>query len=211
MNGTKKYSKKRFVKKSNYRRRFTTKRRNQRNDDTTNVKIEYSDEVIVPNGTSLATISGLTYMNIKHILSNSTAWLDVSARYARYKINGLQIRYDTCSTTLPATLPTDFPISNFAFFPQSVSGALGDAPYYNDKKFTCNPSFTSPQSKYWSFPDGYFSASSGGYGTWNNVTDYSTIIGQVSTYNFPIFAATADTRVAIIRFTLYVTMSSKNF
>jgi hypothetical protein len=213
MNGPRRYGKKRrFGKKFVTKRTYTRVNRGIRGDDTTSIKCEAYDGVQLINGffdVNFQT-SANSYWDINAMLTASTSFQDMISRYGRYKISGIGLRYDSNVTNQSSTFQT-LPIPAIAFYPNATSSALGTAPLYNDKRVQFSSTTSSPQSKYWKFPDNYFTSSSGGYGTWNNINTYSTLVGQLSVANPPIPTSVGvATRIGTLRVTLYILFSGKN-
>jgi len=214
MNSGKKYAPRRKygTKKFTAKRRYARISRGIKGDDTTSVKSEFNTGIYVPNASDVVQFEqpATNFWNIFSILNNSVTFQDMATRYARYKITGMSLRFDSCLLSNVTTL-SQMPIISICFYPQAINTNLGDAPLYNDKKAVFNPAIATPQTKYWRFPDNYFVSSNGGYGTWNDMSSYTNIQGQLSAYNPPLTAnASAITRVGILRVTLYTVFSGKN-
>lgn len=214
MNGLRRYGKKRskFAKKFVAKRMYSRVNRGIRGDDTTSVKCEAYDGIQLTNGSFDVDFetSANTYWNINTILTVSTSFQDMILRYGRYKISGIALRYDSNVTNQSGVFEC-LPLPAVAFYPNSTSGILGSAPLYNDKRAQFSSTTTSPQTKFWKFPDNYFNSSAGGYGTWNNINTYASIVGQLSVANPPITTSVGSTtRMGTLRVTLYVVFSGKN-
>lgn len=207
-----------YKKKSNYgpkkvyRRRYTRIPRQLKGDDMTAVKCEAYSAIQVANGTIDLQFQSTNnrYDNINNILNNSNTFQDMLTRYSRYRINGISLRFDSCLLSNSTTID-QLPVIYIAFYPQLVSTNSGDGPLYNDKKAAFNPAVAVPQTKYLRFPENYFTAANGGYGTWNDITTWANITGQLSIYAPAVsYTATALTILGMLRVTLYVQFASKN-
>lgn len=204
--------KKRYGAKKIIKRRYTRIARQPRFDDIVSLKCECYGAVQIPNGSIASQFQDTTqnYYNIPTLLNTSGSFTDMITRYSRYRINGMSIRFDSCILSNVTTL-TQLPLINIAFYPQAASSNLGDGPLYNDKKGVFNPACLVPQTKYWRFPENFFTASSGGYGTWNDIAAWATLTGQLSVYNPALtYNATATTVVGMLRVTFYIQFASKN-
>lgn len=205
-------------KKRMFKKKFTRKRTNFRvrrqlsSDDSLRIKAEHYSGIDVLIGTALPTFdaTGTGSFNIRSVLLSAPSFTDNASRYGRYRINGMSIRFDSNLIT-PNTILTCLPMPVIAFYPQTASVALGDAPLYNDKKAQFSCCTTTPQTKYWNFPNQFMDSSSGGYGVWNDTAGYSSILGMLGlTCYLGSANATATIRVGTIRITLYITLASRN-
>lgn len=213
MNGVRKYQKNKSYQRRTYTNRYNTRYyRSIKNNDTTSVKCELNSGLSIVNTAQHTTFDtgAASYLTISTILNNSVSFQDMTGRYARYKITGIALRFDSVVLERPSTLP-QLPIISCAFYPQTSGSHLADSPMSNDKRAIFNPVVSTSQTKYWRFPENYFSSSNGGYGTWNNMTSYASLPGQISIYNPNLTAnATADTRFANLCVTVYTIFSNKN-
>lgn len=204
--------------KKNYPIKRYYKRRNRlaisrtlKNSDTTSVKVEYYTNVHVDTAGNL-TLGGVSidYVNMVNVLNTSSSFTDLISRYGRYKINGIQLKFDSCLPVPNSNLPL-LPQPNFAFYPAIIGTSLGAAPLYNDNKFATSCTVTTPQTKYIAFPNNYFTASAGGYGTWNNMNSYTSITGEICVSGATSIGAPSSAQIiGALRVTVYVTVSSKN-
>lgn len=200
-----------------YLARRTTKRVFRKaigNSEEIYTKCEYYDEMYVAAGSGTQYVFNSTpgsYLNVRAMLAASTSFTDNATLYSRYKIVGISVRLTRLiPDQIIATSTQDLPSMYMAFYPQLVTTNAGTGPAYNDSKASFEGLAMSPQSKYWKFKDNFFEASSGGYGTWNNISDYSTISGQLSTYNPSLLYAIAGNSTHEIRVTLYIKFSTRN-
>jgi len=204
----KKYGKKRFAPK----RRHTRISRPVRNgENTVSIKCECFNAVELLNGQNRPSfvLNSLQYWNLQAALASSDSFINAAGLYMRYKITGISLRFDSI-LTWPTTSVPSLPICYVAFFPGKTSQSLGNTVLFNDKAATFSCAATSPQTKYWRFPNNYFTASTGGIGTWNDVNSYASITGQLSLDSVAVQAnASARTTVAEIRMIVYVQFSSR--
>jgi len=214
MNGLRRYGKKRtkFAKKYVAKRMYSRINRGIRGDDTTSVKCEAYDgiQLVAGNFDTVFETSANSYWNINSILALSTSFQDMTTRYGRYKISGIALRYDSNVTNQSGVFEC-LPIPAVAFYPNATSATLGTSPLFNDKRVQFSSTTTAPQTKFWKFPDNYFTSSAGGYGTWNNINTYASMVGQLAVANPPITTSVGSTtRMGTLRVTLYVVFSGKN-
>lgn len=145
------------------------------------------------------------------LLQSAESFAQEAGSYGRYKITGMSIRYDSVMTPNSAALLQNiYPIFYCAFYPQFVASDVGDNPLFNDKKFALSNTVTTPQVKYIKFPDNYFTASNGGYGTWNTTQTYTSLAGQFCIRSATPVTSSGTPTCGTIRFTFYIIMSSKN-
>lgn len=212
MDAVKRYGKtyKKFSKRTSRRYARAPMYRALSGVDTTSVKVEYYLSVFTDPSGGIFFNGGNTFLNIATILAGSTSFTSMVADYARYKFNGLQMRFDT-SMPVPNSDLLALPQPVFAFYPQSTSNNAGTAPRFNDNKFAASPAITTPQTKYLPFPNNYFQSAEGGYGTWNNSNDYTSISGQISVTVAAAIAPTTNSHVlGVLRITFYMSASTKN-
>jgi len=211
-----------MARSKNYRVRRTQKRARKpyrsfrrggnMNSDAVNLKIEVPNGVNVLNtqSTFIFDLGNQSYYNVSQMLAASATFVDLASKYQRYRINGLSVKVAP-RAPLPTTIPKGIPPIAFAFYPASTNLAYGDAPITNDKKFVAYPGITTPQTHYWRFPSNFFQSGNGGYGTWNGVGSYVSLLGQVSCRGVsPMGSASADTICYEVFFTLYVQFRDKD-
>ena len=186
--------------------------RTLKNSDTLSVKVEYYTNVYV-NLSGILTLGGSStdFVQILTVLNNSSSFTDLDGRYGRYKINGIQMKFDS-SLPIPNSNLSLLPQPVFAFYPGVTGSSLGAAPLYNDNKFGTSCTVTTPQIKYIAIPNNFYTASAGGYGTWNTFNSYTSLNGQISVSGSTVLPAPTTTHqiIGTLRITLYVTASSKN-
>lgn len=213
-NSLKLYRKKKIYPKKYVRRyRRYPMYKSVKNADTTNIKCEFYDAIrYTTGGQFISALSSTDYYTVATMFAQSTSFTDIATRYARYRVNGIQYRYEIV-LNVPSTAYPELNSPTFAFYPQTTGSSVGSAPLYNDMKFSPTATSTTVQTKYIWFPDNYFQSSNGGYGTWNNMSDYSSIGGQVSFYRSNTFVVpppSATQTVGYVRITFYITASTKN-
>lgn len=183
-------------------------------NDIMRAKVEVYDQVYVANASYQTIFAGANqqYMNIATMLSNSISFTDQYQLWARYKITGLQITASCCSSadTIDAAFSTGAPTVSFAFYPNLTSQNIGGNPSYNDHKMLADPHVTTPQVKYWKFPEQYFEGAGFGFGIWSQCNGFTGQIGQVSACFNINTPATANIYMFNVRFVLYVLFSDKN-
>lgn len=183
-------------------------------NDVMRAKVEVYDQIFVLTSTSSTLFAGAgqQYMNIATILNNSPSFTDQYSLYARYKITGLQIVASCCSSpeTIDSAFLTGAPSISIAFYPNLTSQNIGGNPSYNDHKMLADAHVTTPQSKYWKFPEQYFEGSGYGFGIWSQCNGYTNQIGQVSSCLNISATAASTVYMFNIRFTAYVLFSDKN-
>lgn len=183
-------------------------------NDITRAKIEVYDQIYVFNGTSTAQFVsvGQPYYNISVIFGNSTSFQDQYGLYARYKITGIQFVASCCSSpdNIDGSFNTGAPTMSVAFYPNATSQNLGTNPAFNDHKMLLDAHVTTPQTKYWRFPEQYFEGSGYGFGVWSQCNGYLNQIGQISPCLNQISNATATVYMFNVRITVYVLFSDKN-
>lgn len=196
------------------RNRNMLKGRYYLSNDVTRAKIEVYDQLYVGSGTSsmIFIIPNQPYRNIEHILTTSQSFQDLYLIYARYKITGLQIVASCCSSpdTIDGSFTTGAPTASLAFYPNLTSQNAGTNPAYNDHKMLLDAHVTTPQMKYWKFPEQYFEGSGYGFGIWSQTNGYTNQIGQISPTLNILSNATANTFFFNVRMTLYILFSDKN-
>nr|WAE42406.1 MAG: capsid protein [Cressdnaviricota sp.] len=176
------------------------------------LKCEYYDTLTLGSGANLSykfNSTSANYLDISAILQGSPSFTEAIPLYGRYKITGISVK---ASRILPESdlVVLQMPTCDIAFYPQATSYNSGDSPSYNDNKGHIAIVDFDPQTKYWGFKDNYFEASSGGYGTWNNMGDYTTLGGELSINNV-IKAATDGASVTTeLQVCVYVKLSARN-
>ena len=183
-------------------------------NDVTRAKIEYYDQLALANGANklLFGSTNANYMNIAYILQISQSWQDLYGIYSRYKITGISVYCSACSgeSELDGAYTIGVPTSSVAFYPNLTTQDIGTNPAFNDHKMTLDPKLTTPQSKYWKFPDQYFEGSGFGFGVWSQTNGYTNQIGQISVTNNLLSNVSIQTYMYNIRIILYVLISDKN-
>ncbi len=183
-------------------------------NDIMRAKIEVYDQLYIPNGTSAVqfAVTGNTYRAVYDLLAASTSWTDQVGLYARYKITGLQVVASCCSSpdTIDGSFATGAPTISLAFYPNATGQNLGTNPSFNDHKMLLDAHVTTPQTKYWKFPDQYFEGPGYGFGVWSQCSGYLNQIGQLSPCLNLVSNTTANTYFFNVRMTLYVLFSDKN-
>lgn len=196
------------------RNRNVLKGRYYLSNDITRAKIEIYDQLYVFNNTGTVQFvsNGFPYYLIASMLTNSTSFQDLYGLYARYKITGLQIVASCCSSpdTIDGSFNTGAPTVSVAFYPNATAQNLGSNPAYNDHKMLIDAHVTTPQTKYWKFPDQYFEGSGYGFGVWSQTNGYASQIGQISPCLNVNSPATSTVYMFNVRMTLYVLLSDKN-
>jgi len=204
--------KKRYGKKFTSKRRITRISRPIRNgENSVSIKCECFNAVELLNGSQRPSFvaNSLQYWNLRDALPLSDSFINAAGLYMRYKITGIALRFDSILTWPTSSVPT-LPICYMGFFPGKTSASLGNTVLFNDKAATFSVAATAPQFKYWKFPNNYFTASTGGIGTWNDVQSYASITGQISIDSVAVQnAASARTTIAEVRMIVYVEFSSK--
>lgn len=208
---TRKYGKKRYAPRRTTKR-YSRMSSSYKNQDITSLKCEaYTGlQILTGQGEADFVATNNSYWNVSSMLGSSTSFIDMSTRYARYKITGMTMNFYSQHPVVSASLNA-VPTIAFAFFPQSLSAPLGSAPQFNDRKLYATCVSTTPQTKYLSFPEGFSNSSQGGYGIWNNINEYTTLPGQISLSDPSVFTgAVATTRIAVFKVVLYITFAGKN-
>lgn len=181
---------------------------------TVSLKVENYDYIVIPVGgnTSVFATGVVDYMSFAQVLTNNSAFQFQRVNYSKYRINGCSIEAIRCCTDFAlnnAFTTTNAQVYTPAFFipyPTLTGASAGSFPSTADNNFIYKPFVTEMQSKYWAYGKEFLS-SGVAVGTWNNVGDYATQLGQVSVYHSnPISpnGGAKDLYHAYIKVTLYV-------
>lgn len=144
-------------------------------------------------------------------IQNTFTWIQLHSDFFKYKITGIAIRASPVHDDSDlADSACNFPM-NVAFYPQYASyGVPAVEVMNNDNAFRVEPNISTPQTKYWHFPDGYFESSATGYGVWTATTSISSQIGELAIGNNPPFNNFGiDKSCYNLRVTYYITLGYK--
>lgn len=152
------------------------------------------------------------YINVYTMLGSSNSFAEASARYMRYKITGMSIRFDSSLTETAAAsyLQNQYPTIAIAFFPDITSSTTRAIDsLFNDKKVVFATNVKTFQRKYWHFPDSMIIFDNGGgYGMWNCARQYNSLLGQLSIYSPTIVSATGEAPLGNVCVTVYCQFSN---
>lgn len=197
------------------RRRIGYKLRNDFSQQYVNVKVEWYDTILSASSVSTFTFQDTTVpqISLATILQSSTSFQNVYPLFAMYKITGLKMTY--FPTADVAFLRNLFgracPAIICAFYPQNTSTNLGDYPKYQEHAFMFSPGSTEISSKYLYFPSNYGDGMVNSVGVWNRCNDHPSQVGQISVCNSESGNnASGPHNIAGIKFTLYVSLKSRN-
>jgi len=139
---------------------------------------------------------------------NSYTWILCSADFLKYKIYGIEVRATPVADTTTLCDGLDNVPMAIAFYPTSTNVSVpNNEVMNNDNAFYIEPHVTTPQVKTWYFPDGYFEASSSGFGVWTATASATSQIGQLSIGNYiPFVNFAVDKTCYMLRITFLVVM-----
>lgn len=186
--------------------------------DVTYVKCEDYGQLYVDNANPYIkwSDSGEPWYNVATMLANSLSFTQQVPIYGRYKITGLSVRCApaNASSVISSKFTSSFgfPCYAVAFYPNSTSTDLGTVTLFNDRKLILDPCSTSPVSRYWKTPDGFYTQGGVGFGIWSQSLNYTAQVGSLlirpslSTNVLPLGPTSLFNYVV----TVYVTFSDKN-
>lgn len=162
-------------------------------------------------GTEVFTTAGVRYVSIGAEFSNSHTWINLAPQFLKYKITGLSVRVtpihdDTAVFNYAVSVPI-----NLAFYPGYSATTVSSVEVMaNDKALRVEPNLTTPQTKYWRFPDKYFESSGTGFGLWTSTASIGSQVGQLSVGNNTPTTTWAITKVLYsARISLYVVFGQR--
>lgn len=150
---------------------------------TTKVRCEFAVYIrSVSGGGTILNASNTNYNSLATEIPGTFSWSALYADYVRYKIYGLGVRVSPVADTTEITDGASNVPIYIAFYPtyQNVTVNVAEI-LANDDALRVEPQLTTPQTKYWSFPDNYYQNNTGnGLGTWTSTSIVASQPGQLS-------------------------------
>lgn len=177
-----------------------------------NSNVEFNSNIRLANAANIVsfTSSGFKYLDIATILTTSTAFTEMSARFSMYRINGMKLELRSLFSP-PTNGINEHLFLAAGFFPSVTSAHAGaSATLFYDKSLIASTNQVLMSRKQ-TFYNNYFEGTgAGGYGTWNSSSTVSALSGSISIESNPASSnATAHTLVAVLRIILNVTFKEK--
>lgn len=199
-----------------YRRRAVRRRRLPRPmmANTGNTVIcEYYDKIaLTANSASLVFFSsGNAYINIDELLPLSVSYSTYSPLYNRMKITGISLTTSPCGGANQYPGMPDIVIGFIPQYHSTATAAVLDSVISNDSSMYASPGVINVQTKYWRFPNNYFTANNGtGYGVMFTPVQISSLPGElVVRTTQSLTAITSATCWLNLRVRVYVTFYDK--
>lgn len=190
----------------------------QTNNSFLNMKVEYYDTILFPNGNSVPRFqNSLTnnYLNFALILTNNNGFTSECVSWQRYKIYAASLEFVPCMDLGYARTAFSLAAPGIAscVYVDRTSNDRGTDPRDNDNVLVSYVAIQLPQRKFWKFKDNFLISGGVGVGTWNRTVGHPNQEGQFSVCNLE--DGNSNTSGSAhntfnVKATLYVTLSTKN-